>query len=282
MSDMSTKTEELQRIASQVRRDIIRMVHSAKSGHPGGSLSSTEIMTSLYFNVMKHDPANWKRDAKGYDAFILSAGHLAPVYYSVLARSGYFDIKELGTLRQFGSRLQGHPCTEKGLPGVFQPSGSLGQGLSAAAGIALAKKIDKDGNRVYVLLGDGECEEGQIWEAAMFAVNHGLDNLIAVMDWNNQQIDGRVSDVAGIKDYEPIWKSFGWETIVCDAHDFNSLLPAFEKAKKAGKPAIILAKSNMGQGVDFMCGTHKWHGKAPSDEQAAAALSQLEETLGDY
>lgn len=277
-----SKTEELRRIASQVRRDIIRMVHSAKSGHPGGSLSSTEIMTALYFNVMKHNPSDWRRDARGYDAFILSAGHLAPVYYSVLARSGYFDIKELGTLRQFGSRLQGHPCTEKGLPGVFQPSGSLGQGLSAAAGIALAKKMDKDGNRVYVLLGDGECEEGQIWEAAMFAANHGLDNLIAVMDWNNQQIDGKVSDVAGVKDYEPIWKAFGWETIVCDAHDFDSLLGAFDKAKAAGRPAIILAKSNMGQGVDFMCGTHKWHGKAPSDEQAAAALAQLEETLGDY
>lgn len=277
-----SKTEELRRIASQVRRDIIRMVHSAKSGHPGGSLSSTEIMTALYFNVMKHNPSGWRRDARGYDAFILSAGHLAPVYYSVLARSGYFDIKELGTLRQFGSRLQGHPCTEKGLPGVFQPSGSLGQGLSAAAGIALAKKMDKDGNRVYVLLGDGECEEGQIWEAAMFAANHGLDNLIAVMDWNNQQIDGKVSDVAGVKDYEPIWKAFGWETIVCNAHDFDSLLSAFDKAKAAGKPAIILAKSNMGQGVDFMCGTHKWHGKAPSDEQAAAALAQLEETLGDY
>ena len=277
-----SKTEELKRIASQVRRDIIRMVHSAKSGHPGGSLSSTEIMTALYFDVMKHNPSDWKRDAKGYDAFILSAGHLAPVYYSVLARSGYFDTKELGTLRQFGSRLQGHPCTEKGLPGVFQPSGSLGQGLSAAAGIALAKKMDKENNRVYVLLGDGECEEGQIWEAAMFSVNHGLDNLIAIMDWNNQQIDGKVSDVAGIKDYEPIWKAFGWETIVCDAHDFDSLLPAFKKAQQAGHPAIILAKSNMGQGVDFMCGTHKWHGKAPSDEQAAAALAQLEETLGDY
>ena len=277
-----SKTEELKRIASQVRRDIIRMVHSAKSGHPGGSLSSTEIMTALYFDVMKHNPSDWKRDAKGYDAFILSAGHLAPVYYSVLARSGYFDIRELGTLRQFGSRLQGHPCTEKGLPGVLQPSGSLGQGLSAAAGIALAKKMDKETNRVYALLGDGECEEGQIWEAAMFAVNHGLDNLIAIMDWNNQQIDGKVSDVAGVKDYGPIWKAFGWETIVCDAHDFDSLLAAFDKAGKAGKPAIILAKSNMGQGVDFMCGTHKWHGKAPSDEQAAAALSQLEETLGDY
>ena len=277
-----SKTEELKRIASQVRRDIIRMVHSAKSGHPGGSLSSTEIMTALYFDVMKHNPSDWKRDAKGYDAFILSAGHLAPVYYSVLARSGYFDIKELATLRVFGSRLQGHPCTEKGLPGVFQPSGSLGQGLSAAAGIALAKKMDKENNRVYVLLGDGECEEGQIWEAAMFAVNHGLDNLIAIMDWNNQQIDGKVSDVAGVKDYEPIWKAFGWETILCNAHDFDSLLDAFRKAQQANRPAIILARSNMGQGVDFMCGTHKWHGKAPSDEQATAALAQLEETLGDY
>lgn len=280
---MST-TAELIRIASQVRRDIIRMVHSAKSGHPGGSLSSTEIMTALYFEVMNHNPKDWKRDAKGYDAFILSAGHLAPVYYSVLARSGYFDIKEMSTLRVFGSRLQGHPSVDKGLPGIFQPSGSLGQGLSCAAGIALAKKLDGEKNNVYVLLGDGECEEGQIWEAAMFTANHKIDNLIAIMDWNNQQIDGKVSDVAGVKDYAPIWKAFGWEVIECDAHDFESLVPAIKKARdlKDGRPAIVLAKSNMGQGVDFMCGTHKWHGKAPSDEQAQNALAQLEETLGDY
>lgn len=279
-----SRTEELKRIASQVRRDIIRMVHSAKSGHPGGSLSSTEIMTALFFEVMNHDPKKWTRDGKGYDAFILSAGHLAPVYYSVLARSGYFDIKEMSTLRIFGSRLQGHPSVDKGLPGIFQTSGSLGQGLSAAAGIALAKRLDGEDNLVYALLGDGECEEGQIWEAAMFAANHRIDNLVAVMDWNNQQIDGKVSEVGGIKDYEPIWKAFGWETIVCDAHDFDSLVPALKKAAslRCGKPVIVLAKSNMGQGVDFMCGTHKWHGKAPSDEQAASALSQLEETLGDY
>lgn len=279
-----SKTEELKRIASQVRRDIIRMVHSAKSGHPGGSLSSTEIMTALFFNVMNHNPKDWKRDGKGYDAFILSAGHLAPVYYSVLARSGYFDISELATLRQFGSRLQGHPSVDKGLPGIFQTSGSLGQGLSCAAGMALAKRLDGEDNCVYALLGDGECEEGQIWEAAMFAARNGLDNLIAILDWNGQQIDGRVEDVAGIKDYSPIWKAFGWEVINCDAHDFDSLIPAIEKARslKASKPVIVIAKSNMGQGVDFMCGTHKWHGKAPSDEQTQSALAQLEETLGDY
>ena len=223
--------EELQRISSQVRRDIVRMVTCAKSGHPGGSMSSADFLTALYFGVMKHDPKNWTRDGKGSDMFILSAGHLTPVYYSLLARAGYFPVSELATFRQFGTRLQGHPCIEKGLPGVFQASGSLGQGLSAAAGAALGKKLDKEDNFVYVMMGDGECEEGQIWEAAMFSSHHKIDNLIAMVDWNGQQIDGKVDDVAGVGDLEGKWKAFGWTTIVADGHDFKEILKAFDQAK---------------------------------------------------
>lgn len=277
--------EELQRISSQVRRDIVRMVTCAKSGHPGGSMSSADFLTALYFGVMKHDPKNWTRDGKGSDIFILSAGHLTPVYYSLLARAGYFPVSELATFRQFGTRLQGHPCIEKGLPGVFQASGSLGQGLSAAAGAALGKKLDKEDNFVYVMMGDGECEEGQIWEAAMFSSHHKIDNLIAMVDWNGQQIDGKVDDVAGVGDLEGKWKAFGWTTIVADGHDFKDILKAFDQAKGLagnGKPVMILFRSDMGHGVDFMAGTHKWHGKAPSQEQCDQALSQLEETLGDF
>lgn len=277
--------EELQRISSQVRRDIVRMVTCAKSGHPGGSMSSADFLTALYFVVMKHDPKNWTRDGKGSDMFILSAGHLTPVYYSLLARAGYFPVSELATFRQFGTRLQGHPCIEKGLPGVFQASGSLGQGLSAAAGAALGKKLDKEDNFVYVMMGDGECEEGQIWEAAMFSSHHKIDNLIAMVDWNGQQIDGKVDDVAGVGDLEGKWKAFGWTTIVADGHDFKEILKAFDQAKGLagnGKPVMILFRSDMGHGVDFMAGTHKWHGKAPSQEQCDQALSQLEETLGDF
>ena len=204
---------ELQKIASQVRRDIVRMVTASKSGHPGGSLGSTDIMTVLFFNEMKQDPKTWTRDAKGQDAFILSAGHMAPVYYSVLARAGYFPKEELGTLRKFGSRLQGHPSVERGLPGIFLPSGSLGQGLAAAAGIALGKKLDKEDNNVYVLCGDGESEEGEIWESGMFAVHHKLDNLIAMTDVNGQQIDGPTSSVAAIAPLDQKWKAFGWNVI---------------------------------------------------------------------
>ena len=277
--------EELQRISSQVRRDIVRMVTCAKSGHPGGSMSSADFLTALYFVVMKHNPQEWTRDGKGSDMFILSAGHLTPVYYSLLARAGYFPVSELATFRQFGTRLQGHPCIEKGLPGVFQASGSLGQGLSAAAGAALGKKLDKEYNFVYVMMGDGECEEGQIWEAAMFSSHHKIDNLIAMVDWNGQQIDGKVDDVAGVGDLEGKWKAFGWTTIVADGHDFKEILKAFDQAKGLagnGKPVMILFRSDMGHGVDFMAGTHKWHGKAPSQEQCDQALSQLEETLGDF
>lgn len=277
--------DELKRISSQVRRDIIRMVTSAASGHPGGSLSSADFLTALYFNVMKHDPASWTRDGRGQDMFILSAGHLSPVYYSLLARSGYFDISELGTFRKFGSRLQGHPCVDNGLPGIFQASGSLGQGLSAAAGAALGKKLDKDGNHVYVMLGDGECEEGQIWEAAMFCAHHRIDNLIAMTDWNRQQIDGRVEDVAGLVNLKGKWEAFGWIVLECDGHDFAAILDTYAEAGKLcgnGKPVMMLMKTEMGKGVDFMEGTHKWHGKAPDMELCEKALSQLEETLGDY
>lgn len=277
--------EELKRISSQVRRDIIRMVTDAKSGHPGGSMSSADFLTALYFNVMKHDPATWTRDGKGQDVFILSAGHLTPVYYSILARRGYFPISELATFRKFGSRLQGHPCVEQGLPGIHQASGSLGQGLSAAAGIAIGKRLDKDSGTVYAMVGDGECEEGQIWEAAMFSAHQGLDNLVAMTDWNGQQIDGPIDQVAGVGDLEGKWRTFGWEVISCDGHDFSQILDAFSRAedlKGKGKPIMILMKSDMGHGVDFMAGTNAWHGKAPSAEQGREALGQLEETLGDY
>lgn len=278
--------DELKKISSQVRRDIIRMVTGAKSGHPGGSMSSTDFLTALYFGgVMKHDPATWTRSGRGQDVFVLSAGHLSPVYYSLLARAGYFPVKELGTFRKFGTRLQGHPSVESGLPGVFQASGSLGQGLSVAAGFALEKKLDNDGNTVYVAMGDGECEEGQIWEAAMFCAHHRIDNLIAMVDWNGQQIDGRIDDVAGVGDLAAKWEAFGWTVTECDGHDFDSILQAYGRTKAGlgkGKPVLILMKSDMGHGVDFMAGTHKWHGKAPNAEQCEEALSQLEETLGDY
>lgn len=279
---MKKNIQELTDIASQVRRDIVRMVTAAKSGHPGGSLSSTDILTALYFNEMEQDAATWTRDAKGQDAFILSAGHLAPVYYSILARAGYFDPAKMGTLRKFGSDLQGHPSVGH-VKGIFQPSGSLGQGLSAAAGIALGKKLSGDGHRVFVLCGDGESEEGQIWEAAMFALHHKLDNLVAMTDWNGMQIDGPIETVSGIEELNEKWLAFGWDVIVADGHDFESILNAFQLARKAnGKPKMILFKTEMGHGVDFMAGSHKWHGKAPSEEQCAQAMAQLKETLGDY
>lgn len=277
--------EKLKKIASQVRRDIIRVVSNAQSGHPGGSMSSADILTALFFEVMEHDPKTWTRSGKGNDVFILSAGHITPVYYSLLARTGYFPIEELNTFRKFGSRLQGHPSVERGLPGIFQASGSLGQGLSAAAGFAIAKKMDKEDKTVYVLCGDGESEEGQIWEAGIFAAHQQLDNLIAITDWNGQQIDGKVENVGGLGDLRAKWEAFGWTVFECNGHDFEDILATFAKAKAErgkGKPIMILSKSDMGHGVDFMAGTHKWHGKAPSAEQTAEALAQLEETLGDF
>lgn len=279
---MKKTIQELTDIASQVRRDIVRMVTAAKSGHPGGSMSSTDILTALFFNEMEQDPATWTRDAKGQDAFILSAGHLAPVYYSILARAGYFDPAKMATLRKFGSDLQGHP-TVGHIKGIFQPSGSLGQGLSAAAGIALGKKLSGEGHRAFVLCGDGESEEGQIWEAAMFAVHHKLDNLVAMTDWNGMQIDGPTTTVTALEELNEKWLAFGWDVIVADGHDFESILNAFQIARKQdGKPKMILFKTEMGHGVDFMAGSHTWHGKAPSEEQCAQALEQLKETLGDY
>ena len=280
-----TKIEQLQRISTQVRRDIIRMVTNAKSGHPGGSMSSADFLTALYFEVMKQNPANWTREGKGQDMFILSAGHLTPVYYSILARAGYFPVSELATFRLFGTRLQGHPCVETGLPGIFQASGSLGQGLSAASGMALGKKLDKADEKVYVMRGDGECEEGQGWEAAMFASHQKIDNLIAMIDWNGQQIDGHVDNVAGLGDLEAKWQAFGWTTVTADGHDFEAILDAFAQAQELsgkGKPVMILFKSDMGHGVDFMAGTNEWHGKPTSTEQCEKALAQLEETLGDF
>ena len=278
--------EQLKIIATQVRRDILRMVCMAKSGHPGGSMSSADFLTALYFNEMKHDPATWTRDGKGQDMFILSAGHLTPVYYSILARYGYFPVKDLATFRQMGTLLQGHPSIRGGEKGIFKTSGSLGQGLSAAAGLALGKKLDGDGERVFCLCGDGESEEGQIWEAGMFAVHHHLDNLVAMTDWNGQQIDGPVSAVAGEGDLAAKWESWGWQVIVADGHDFASIEQAFGLARAnqgSGKPVMILFQSDMGHGVDFMAGTHKWHGSVPKPEQLEDALRQLGETpLGDF
>ncbi|MEG0519469.1 MAG: transketolase [Bacteroidales bacterium] len=278
--------QKLNKIASQVRRDIIRMVTVAQSGHPGGSLSSTDIMTALFFSELKHDPKNWNRDGKGNDMFFLSAGHMSPVFYSVLARSGYFPVKELATFRVFGSRLQGHPCVEKGLPGVYEASGSLGQGLSVAAGAAIGKKLNNDPNYVFVLMGDGESEEGQVWEAAMFAAHSKINNLIAITDWNGQQIDGTTDSVMGIGDLQAKWKAFGWNVIVADGHNMEAILDSFKQAKqmesKEQKPVMILMKTDMGKGVDFMEGTCEWHGKAPKPEVAEKALAQLEETLGDF
>ena len=278
-------TEDLKKIASQVRRDIIRMVVEAKSGHPGGSMSSTDFMTALYFGVMDQDPATWTREGKDQDMFVLSAGHLTPMYYSILSRAGYFPLSEMGTFRKYGTRLQGHPSVRKGLPGVFQAAGSLGQGLSVAVGMAQGKKAAKDNHTVYVLCGDGETEEGEIWEAALYAAHHKVDNLIAFTDVNGQQIDGKTEDVAGLGDLGAKWRAFGWETIETDGHDMDKILEAFAQAKALegkGKPVMILFKTEMGHGVDFMAGTHKWHGSVPNEEQSKVALSQLEETLGDY
>lgn len=279
MADIQKLTD----IASQVRRDVIRMVTAAGSGHPGGSIGIADVMTVLFFDEMHHESATWTRGGKGQDSFILSAGHLAPVLYSVLARTGYFPLSELGTLRKIGSRLQGHPSVSDGLPGINIPSGSLGQGLAAAAGIALGKKMDGEENRVYVLCGDGECEEGEIWETAMWAPHNKLDNLIAFIDLNGQQIDGETKTITGIEKLGEKWSAFGWEVIEADGHDFESILKAFGMAHaRNGKPKMILFRTEMGHGVDFMAGTCEWHGKAPKPDQAEIALSQLKETLGDY
>lgn len=275
---------ELKEIATQVRRDIVRMVHGANSGHPGGSLGCADFLTALYFKIMKHDPA-FHMDAKGEDVFFLSNGHTSPLFYSILARAGYFDIKELATFRSIDSRLQGHPTTHEHLPGVRIASGSLGQGLSVANGAAMAKKLNKDNGLVFSLHGDGELQEGQIWEAAMFAAHHKVDNLIASIDWNGQQIDGTTNQVLSLGNIRQKFDAFGWETLECNGNDMDEVVSTLEKAKSLtgkGKPIAIMLHTIMGKGVDFMEGHHEWHGIAPNDEQLASALAQLPETLGDY
>ena len=277
--------QELERTATQVRRDIIRMVHGCQSGHPGGSLGATDIVTALYFDQMQIDPANFRMDGNGEDMFFLSNGHISPMLYSIMARRGYLPVSELATFRHLGTRLQGHPTTAEGLPGVRIASGSLGQGLSVAIGAAQAKKLNGDNHLVFVLMGDGEQEEGQIWEAAMYAPVKGVDNLIAIIDYNKKQIDGSTDDVMNLGDLRAKYEAFGWEVLEMSGNNMqavvNTLKFAHENACQ-GKPQLILAHTEMGMGVDFMMGTHKWHGTPPNDEQAANALSQLEETLGDY
>ena len=276
---------ELERIASQVRRDIIRMVHGCQSGHPGGSLGATDIVTALYFDQMQIDPANFRMDGAGEDMFFLSNGHISPMFYSILAHRGYFPVSELATFRRLGTRLQGHPTTAEGLPGVRIASGSLGQGLSVAVGAAQAKRLNGDKHLVFVLMGDGEQEEGQIWEAAMYAPAKGVDNLVAIIDYNKKQIDGSTDDVMNLGDMRAKYEAFGWDVIEIDGNNMQAIVNALNLAREnahQGNPQLILAHTEMGMGVDFMMGTHKWHGSAPNDEQAANALSQLEETLGDY
>jgi len=277
--------KELENLATQVRRDIVRMVHAVNSGHPGGSMGCTEYFVALYFEIMKHDPA-FNMDAVGEDLFFLSNGHISPVFYSVLARSGYFEVNELATFRKLNTRLQGHPATHEGLPGIRIASGSLGQGLSVAVGAALTKKLNKDDRLIFSLHGDGELQEGQNWEAIMFAAHHKVDNLIATVDWNGQQIDGATKDVMSLGDLPAKWKAFGWEVLELEkGNDMEAVIAMLNNAKSMtgkGKPIVILMKTDMGHGVDFMSGTHEWHGKAPNDDQLKVALDQLEETLGDY
>ena len=276
---------ELKATASQVRRDIVRMVHAVNSGHPGGSLGCTDYFVALYFNVLKHNPGQWNMDGKGEDLFFLSNGHISPVWYSVLARSGYFPINELSTFRKINTRLQGHPTTHEGLPGVRVASGSLGQGLSVAIGAAQAKKLNNDHSLVYTLHGDGELQEGQIWEAAMYAAHHKVDNLISSIDVNGQQIDGPTEKVMSLGNLRAKWEAFGWQVEEMDGNNMQSVVTNLEKAKTLcgkGKPVMILMTTSMGKGVDFMEGTHKWHGVAPNDAELAQALGQLEETIGDY
>jgi len=281
---MSSDITNLEKTASQVRRDIVRMVHACQSGHPGGSLGCADYFVALYFQVLRRKE-DFSIDGIGEDLFFLSNGHISPVFYSVLARSGYFDVAELNTFRQIDSRLQGHPTTHEGLPGIRIASGSLGQGLSVAIGAALAKKLNNDDHLVYVLMGDGEQQEGQIWEAAMFAPHHKVDNLIATIDYNGQQIDGPTENVLSLGDLHAKWEAFGWDVMEMNGNVMADVIDGLAEAKSRtgkGKPVMILMKTEMGNGVDFMMGTHKWHGVAPNDEQLEQALSQLEETLGDY
>ena len=275
---------DLQATASQIRRDIVRMVHGAQSGHPGGSLGCADFFTALYFKVLKHDP-NFHMDGKNEDLFFLSNGHISPVFYSALARSGYFDIKELSTFRKINSRLQGHPTTHEHLPGIRVASGSLGQGMSVAIGAALSKKLNNDKNIVYSLHGDGELDEGQNWEGIMFAGAKGVDNLISTVDWNGQQIDGTTKSVMDLKNIHAKFDAFGWSTLEMNGNDMDEVIATLDKARTMtgkGQPVGIMMHTIMGKGVDFMENDHHWHGVAPNDEQLKKALAQLPETLGDY
>ncbi len=275
---------DLKAIASQIRRDIVRMVHGAASGHPGGSLGCADFFTVLFFEIMKHDPS-FSMDGKNEDIFFLSNGHISPVFYSTLARSGYFDVKELTTFRKLNSRLQGHPATHEHLPGIRIASGSLGQGMSAANGAALTKKLNKDSNIVYSLHGDGELDEGQNWEALMFAAHHRVDNLISTVDWNHQQIDGTTDHVMNLGNIRQKFEAFGWKTLETNGNNIEELSATLKEAKSLtgkGQPIAIMMHTVMGKGVDFMENDHGWHGTAPNDEQLKKALAQLPETLGDY
>ena len=276
---------ELEQHVAQTRRDIVRMVHAVKSGHPGGSLGCTEFLTVLYQNVMRHNPENFDMSGTNQDVFYLSNGHISPVFYSALAHSGYFPKEELATFRKLNTRLQGHPTTQEGLPGVRIASGSLGQGLSVAAGTAQAKKLNKDEKLVYVLMGDGELQEGQIWEAVMYAAHNKVDNLIAAVDVNGRQIDGDTKDIMGFKDLRSKFEAFGWNVISMNGNDLNDVQDTLSKAgllSGNGKPICILMNTEMGNGVDFMMGSHEWHGIAPNDDQLADALSQNPSKIGDY
>ena len=271
-------------IASQVRRDIVRMVHAVQSGHPGGSLGCTEFFTALYFEIMNHNP-DFTMDGKGEDLFFLSNGHISPVFYSVLARSGYFPVSELATFRRINSRLQGHPTTHEHLPGVRVASGSLGQGMSVAIGAALAKKLNGDNSTVFSLHGDGELDEGQNWEAIMSAAHLKVDNLVATIDYNGQQIDGPTKKVMSLGNLHAKFEAFGWQVMEMNGNDMDAVIAGLKQAKSMlgkEKPVVIIMTTIMGKGIDFMEGTHEWHGIAPNDEQLAKALAQLPETLGDY
>ncbi|WP_293297391.1 transketolase [Pedobacter sp. UBA4863] len=281
---MKHTISELEDIASQVRRDILRMVHAVQSGHPGASLGCADFFTALYFEVLNHN-TSFNMDGKDEDLFFLSNGHISPVWYSVLARSGYFNVSELATFRKLDSRLQGHPTTHEGLPGVRVASGSLGQGLSVAIGAALAKKINGDKSLVYALLGDGELQEGQNWEAFMFAPHNKVDNIIASIDYNGQQIDGPTEQVLSLENLHAKFEAFGWHVITSNGNNMEEIVKTLQYAKSLtgkGKPILNLMSTQMGYGVDFMVGTHKWHGSAPNDAQLESALGQIKETIGDY
>ncbi|WP_133272379.1 transketolase [Hymenobacter radiodurans] len=276
---------ELKQIAAQVRRDIVRMVHAVNSGHPGGSLGCTDLLVALYFRIMKHNP-DFSMEGHDEDLFFLSNGHISPVFYSVLARSGYFPVSELSTFRKLNSRLQGHPATEEGLPGVRIASGSLGQGLSVAVGAAQAKKLNKDNRTVYVLMGDGELNEGQVWEAALYAPHRKVDNLVAIVDRNGQQIDGSTKEIMNLGSLRAKFEAFGWRVLETDGNDLEKLIATLEEARQLlgqDQPIMVLMDTQMGAGVDFMMGSHKWHGVAPNDEQLEKALQQLlVEEASDY